>query len=237
MIIKSDEAHVLTHLGMGDQITCNGLVRELYKKHSKLYIYCKLKYFYSIEFMYRDLPNLHVLPMEESGAHNFINCHGVKNFYNMGYDPKIHGNNGLTVEQTFFQQAGISFSKKWESFFVQRDPNRESLLFNHFKLTPGKYVFVHDDIFRRQIIDSSLFEDKQVPIFRALPEHTNNIFDFCKLIENAQEVHVIESCMMFLIDLVFQNEFKNKKLFIHRYTKPIKPFEYPTNILDWKIYA
>jgi hypothetical protein len=81
------EAHVLTHLGMGDQITCNGLVRELYSRHSKLYVYCKLKYFYSIEFMYRDLNNLHVLPMEEQGAKTFTSFYKIKNFYNIGYSP------------------------------------------------------------------------------------------------------------------------------------------------------
>jgi hypothetical protein len=158
----------------------------------------------------------------------------------MSFTPTLDMQRGipvdLTVEKTFYQQAGVPFSKKWESFFVQRDASREFQLFDYFKLTPGEYIFVHDDIPRQQIINVDLFEDKKLPVLRALPEHTNNIFDFCYMIENAKEIHVIESCMMFLIDLMFQNQFKNKKLFIHRYTKSIKPFEYPTNTLDWKIY-
>jgi len=236
MIIQSDEGHILTHLGLGDQISCNGLVRELYKRHSKLYVYCKLKYFYSIEFMYRDLENLTVLPMEETGAHNFVSHHNIKNFYHMGYDPRIHGSNGLTVEQTFYQQAGVDFSKKWESFKIMRDSDREDRMFKAFNLTPGEYIFFHDDIPRGQIINQELVKNKGLPVFRALPEHTNNIFDFLKIIEFAREAHTIESCFMFMVDLVFQNTFPNL-IGIHRYTKPIQPFEYPTNKLNWKIYV
>jgi hypothetical protein len=241
MIIKTDEAHVLTHLGMGDQITCNGLVRELYKKHSKLYVYCKLKYFYSIEFMYRDLPDLHVLPMEEQGAYNFVSHHKIDKFYKLSFNPTTEMQQGipveLTVEKTFYKQAGIDFSKKWESFSVQRDARRETQLFENFRLIPGEYIFIHEDNPRKQTINPELIEDKKVSVFRALPDHTNNIFDFCSIIQNAKEIHVIESCMMFLIDLIFQDCSITKKLFIHRYTKPIKPFEYPKNILNWKIYA
>jgi len=231
MIITSEEGHVLTHLGLGDQITCNGLVRELYKRHPKLYVYSKLKYFYSIEFMYRDLENLTVLPMEEIGAHNMVSYHGVNNFYNLGLLP------GTTVEKGFYQQADVDFNKKWESFKIVRDPERENRLFNHFNLKPNEYIFFHDDTSRNQAIKLEKIENKNLPIFRAKPEHTNNVFDFCKIIENAKEIHVIESCFMFMIDLVFKNIFiHDTKLFIHRYTKSIQPFEYPTNRLNWRLY-
>ena len=231
-----EEGHVLTHLGMGDQITCNGLVRELYKRHSKLYVYSKLKYFYSIEFMYKDLKNLHVLPMEEQGAYNFVSHYKIKNFYRVSY-PFSNMPTGITVEQGFYHQAGVDFNKKWESFYVERDPERENNLYDKFDLKPDEYIFFHDDIPRNQVINTDRLTDKNIKIFRASPEQTDNMFDFCKIIENAREIHVIESCMMFMIDLMFQNTFQDKKLFIHRYTKPIQPFEYPTNKLNWTTYV
>lgn len=228
MIIKSEEGHVLTHLGLGDQVTCNGLVRELYKRHPKLYVYSKLKYYYNIEFMYRDLPNLRVFPIEESGAQYFTNLHGIKNFYKLG----IGGAD--TVEKSFYAQAGVDFNKKWESFYVQRDPERENKLYSSFGFQPGEYVFIHDDAARNQIVDTNKIQDKNLKVFRVKPEYTNNIFDYCKIIENAKEVHVIESCVMFMVDLVFKQ--LDKPLYMHRYTKPIEPWEYPTNRLNWHIY-
>ena len=233
MIIQSTEGHVLTHLGLGDQITCNGLIREIYKRHPKLYVYSKLKYFYTIEFMYRDLENLTVFPMEEIGAKSFTDYHKIKNFYRLGLFIQ-----NCTVEQGFYSLAGVEFGKKWNSFHVQRDPERENSLFNSYGLTPYEYIFLHDDYDRRQIIDTGLIRNKNLRVIRANPDHTDNIFDYCKIIELAKEVHVIESCFMFMIDLVFKNIFSlNNNLFIHRYTKPIQPWEYPTNILNWKTYG
>lgn len=236
MIIPSEEGHVLTHLGLGDQITCNGLVRELYKRHPKLYVYSKIKYFYSIEFMYRDLLNLTVLPIEEVGAQTFVTYHKIKNFYKIGLI------SGTTVEKSFYQVAGVTFNKKWENFKVDRDPERENKLFEYFNLKPNEYIFFHNDPERNQIINPERIENKKLPVFQTKPEYTSNIFDYCKIIENAKEIHVIESCFMFLIDLIFKDTFlspseKSTKLFVHRYTKPIAPWEYPTNKLNWKIYT
>lgn len=236
MIITSEEGHILTHLGLGDQVTCNGLVRELYKKHPKLYVYSKLKYFYTIEFMYRDLINLTVLPMEEKGAFLFTSFHKIKNFYNIGFNPSQHDLSKITVEKSFYQQAGIDFNKKWESFYVVRDKDREKTLFNYFNVIPGEYAFFHDDIARNQIIKPQNMLNKNLKIIRVNPEISDNIFDYCSLIEQAGEIHVIESCIMFMIDLVFQNILSSAtNLFMHRYTKPIQSWEYPTNKLNWNI--
>jgi hypothetical protein len=228
MIIDSDEGHVLTHLGLGDQITCNGLIRELYKRHSKLYVYCKIKYYYTIEFMYRDLQNLKVLPLEENGAQLFTSYHNIKNFY------KLSIGSDTTVERSFYKQAGVDFNKKYESFYVQRDLERENIFYNKFNFGLNGHVFIHDDAERNQNVDNNKIIDKNLSIFRVNPSYTNNIFDYCKVIENANEIHTIESSFMFMIDLMFKD--KNKNLFQHRCAKPIAPFEYPTNQSNWHIY-
>jgi hypothetical protein len=229
MIINNDdEGHVLTHLGLGDQITCNGLVRELYKRHAKLYVYCKVKYFYTIEFMYRDLPNLTVLPLEENGAQHFTDLHRIKNFY------KLSIGSDETVEKSFYRQANVDFNKKFESFFIQRDEQREQALYSKFNFNSNNYAFIHDDAERGQCVDNNKITDKNLSIFRVNPSYTNNAFDYCKIIENASEIHTIESSFMFLIDLLFKD--KNKKLYQHRCAKPIAPFEYPTNQSAWHLY-
>ena len=225
MIINSDDGHILTHLGLGDQITCNGLVRELYKRHPKLYVYCKRKYYYTIEFMYRDLPNLKVLPLEESEARNFVNMHNIKNFYDLGIG------SDETVEKSFYKQANVDFCKKFESFYVMRDYIRERTFAEKFNFINNLYAFVHDDIQRNQIVQNQLI-GKGLSIFRVDFGYTNNIFDYCSIIENANEIHTIESCFMFMIDLMKYNI----PLYQHRYTKPIAPFEYPTNCQRWTIY-
>jgi len=228
MIIKSEEGHVLTHLGLGDHFTCNGLVRELYKRHPKLYVYSKLKYFYSVEQMYEDLPNLTVLPMEESGAELFVRQHQIRNFY------KVSIGSDVTAERSFYRQAGVDFNKKFESYHVPRNHERENYFASKFDFKGEKYAFVHDDVSRNQIVDNNKIVDRSLSIFRADPCHTSNIFDYCKIIENASEIHTIESCFMFMIDLTFKNI--KPGLFRHRYAKSIPPCEYPTNLQNWYTY-
>jgi len=237
MIIKTDEAHILTHLGLGDNLTCHGLVREIHKKHSQSYVYCKLKYFYSVDFMYRDLPNLTVFPMEEIGAENFVKMHNIKNYYKIGHENMAQAE---TAEKAFYKQAGVDFNKKWDSFFIQRNDERENKLYSSFDFKENDYAFVHDDLSRnsnytgqKQAIDITKISDPNLKVFRPKMEYTNNIFDYLKIIENAKEIHVMESSFMFLIDLAFKKI--DKPLYLHRYSRGTPAWELPTNKLNWRV--
>ena len=60
---------------------------------------------------------------------------------------------------------------------------------------------------------------------------TENVFDYCYLIEHAAEIHVIESSFLFLIDSIKTNG----KLFSHRYAKQLAQYTLPNLRKDWKI--
>ena len=55
------------HLGLGDCIECNGMVRFYCEKYQEVEILCKDKYYEMVEYMYRDLSNLkiHVVAHEQ----------------------------------------------------------------------------------------------------------------------------------------------------------------------------
>ena len=45
------------HLGLGDMIICNGLIRHLLSltsKNDRIFLFCKNIHYQSIKFMYRD---------------------------------------------------------------------------------------------------------------------------------------------------------------------------------------
>ena len=48
---------LIHHLGLGDHIVCNGLVRELIKKCDLIYFPVKHHNFATVKFMFRDIPN------------------------------------------------------------------------------------------------------------------------------------------------------------------------------------
>jgi hypothetical protein len=85
-------------------------------------------------------------------------------------------------------------------------------------LIPNEYAFVHEyQQPTNVLIDRSLIETKKI---FSVNENilTNNIFDYCTLIENAKEVHVIGSSFICLIDICKGLNLP-KKLFFHRYSK------------------
>src|SRR3989344_7609695 len=64
------------HHGMGDELICNGLVREYCKKYEAVDIFCIVRNYPSVSFMYRDLTNLriHVVQMHtERYRFRFLN--------------------------------------------------------------------------------------------------------------------------------------------------------------------
>jgi hypothetical protein len=66
------------------------------------------------------------------------------------------------------------------------------------------------------------------------PGLTDNLFDFCDVIEKAEEIHVIDSSFMFLIDCL-PYEAPNQKLFVHRYARPNAAWNLPILKKPWVI--
>jgi hypothetical protein len=223
-----------THQCLGDQLICNGLVREYCKTYDKVAIFCTPQYYESVSFMYRDISNLRIVKGDEGYALLFM----FLNEFRRGYDKvKIAGTPYLDpyrdindlgpCERDFYIVAGVDPRKKWDSFHVERDAQREENLFRKIA-PPSDYVFLHDDarfrIDREKVIS--------YPIISPVVELTNNIFDYCALIEKAKEIHVIDSSFMYIVDLL--PDF-GQKLFIHRYARPNSTWTLPSLKKKWNI--
>ena len=52
------ELYLYHHLGLGDHIICNSLVRHYCKLYDKIYLFVKSHNYESVKFMYHDLNNI-----------------------------------------------------------------------------------------------------------------------------------------------------------------------------------
>src|SRR4051812_16786092 len=59
------QVQVYHHLGLGDHIICNGLVRELCKSYDGVYCFVKNCNLNSVVFMYRDEPKIELIGVED----------------------------------------------------------------------------------------------------------------------------------------------------------------------------
>lgn len=184
--------YIYHHLGLGDHIICNGLVRELSKKlEVDMYIPCKKHNFESVEYMYRDSDRITVVAVANDREANAL-CKN-KEHIKIGFSHAVLIENnkiGRSFDETFYNIANIPFEKRWDSFHMKRDRPAEKKLYKKLNPENKKYVFVHDDPSRDINIDYD-FDGKFV--IRPDKSYSNVIFHYAKIIENADEIHCIDS--------------------------------------------
>lgn len=214
---------------------CHGIVREYAKRYERVGLFTIPKFAPFVRFMFRDLKNVEVIALP---THRDKTLYRLRNFFTFGrkhYDTikkiwDVDFESGIPSEYQFYKIAGVPFEKKWESFYVERDVKGEEALEANIKL-PERYVFVHDD--GRYPIDDARI-DSTLQKFRAGPGLTDNLFDFRGVIERAEEVHVIDSSFMFLVDCLPYDHSK-QRLFVHRYARPNATWNLPVLKKPWTI--
>lgn len=224
------------HNKLGDTLICNGLVREYCKKYSRVGIFCIPRYFASVSFMFRDVQNLQIEMVKDHRRKQYFRWLNIFRFGNSHYDEirtiQNDPETGIIAERQLYALAGIPHEKKWGSFFVERDfPREESFLARVAGATPC--VFMHDDSIYKSAIDPAKITSPHA-VVHADPKLTDNIFDYCTLIEQADEIHVVDSVFMFLVDLLpYSNP--RQKLFVHRYARHNPPWNLPVLKKKWTI--
>lgn len=221
------------HPGLGDHIMCHGIVREYAKKYDKVALFSLPHNFTSVSFMYRDLKNVTVIKGSEAFAEDFVTKHGsdytevkIIGFQNLDRMSSVQ------LEKQLYHIAGVPLEKIWDSFFVQRDLKNEQALFD-LVAPNNEYFFLHEDVPRNYRIERKLIA-KKYTVVSADSKITDNVFDYCTVIERAKEIHVIDSSFMFLIDCL-QYENSDQKLFVHRYARENEVWKLPILKKNWTV--
>jgi hypothetical protein len=100
------------HLGLGDAIICNGLVRYLYDKGEELIIPYKPHNEHTVKTMFNDL-----LYLDYMNANDILLYKGDQLV--IGYQADGYNNNRF--DQSFYMQAGVPFKAKWTYFKLPFD--------------------------------------------------------------------------------------------------------------------
>ena len=177
---------------------------------SKIFLFCKNDNFDSVSFMYSDLKNFEIVKVKnDKEVNKYLKKQNDFNLQKIGFELRDLKNKYF--DQDFYNIVGIDFEKRWEDFKVFRDYKRERNLFNHLEIKPLEYVFLHDDSERKFIINEKYITNKKIKIIK--PFITKTIFDWCTVLENAKEIHCIDSSFRLLADSLKLN---TDQLFFHQ---------------------
>ena len=211
--------YIYHHLGLGDHIICNGMVRHFYKKYGSVKLFCYFKTLDNVSYMYRDLPNLELIPVNSVfEADNYLNkIDNTTKKVKIGFNNLNNYMDPMTFDEAFYKIVDLDFSVRFDEFYVEREIDKEVEVFKRLNPNNEKYIFIHDDKSRGLKIDESrigssykrIYNDNSIPLFHCMT-----------LIENAEEVHVMQSSVK---DLINSFEFTKPKFFLHEYVRNYTP--------------
>jgi len=150
--------------------------------------------------------------------------------------------------KTFYEQINLNYNIRYKYEKINRYKNNEFFFFKEVMINYNKYIFLHNDINFKINISNYISNDisNDIPIFHPnfnYYEKENkyynlwngkisyNIFDYCYILENAEEIHVSFSSFFSLcmfLDLSFV-----KKKYIYTDITNIK--DYHERMNNWII--
>lgn len=187
------------HLGLGDHIVCNGLVRKIVNNNETFGLFVKKHNMKNVEFMFKDLKKLKLMPID--GDSNVSDFHN-ENIISIGHQKlgTVMLENNCFWDEAFYKQMNIDFKERWTSFYYARDFNTEKITYNKFNPNEEEFILIHNiDSTGTDRIDYSKVSEKYKKIFI---EKSNTIFDYGLLIAKAKEIHCVDSSFKHLVDSI-----------------------------------
>lgn len=185
------------HLGLGDHIICNGLVHELTARAEQILLPCKTNNTKTVAHLYSDYPDILVADignLDYNGEASAIVNMSINNnlpLLRIGFT----GQNDTPFDEQFYQQMGVDFEKRWTNFRMPIDKTNADLFFNSF-IGHDEYALVHNTA---SIGTYELQINTNLPIY-FVDKSLESMLDWRTVIENAKEIHCIDSSFIHLVD-------------------------------------
>lgn len=218
--------YIYHHLGLGDHLVCNSIVRYFARLDEKIVVLSKTRNAVTVQRMYRDLTNVHVTSVGgDAEARNLLDYVRPTAKILIGYSGKDYDERIGSFDTTFYNQVGLSIQDKFAGWKIDRDFSDEAVVQKSLTCGVKHYAFVHEDVDRGYVIDKS----KIGPVSVQPKGKTISFFLYCKLIEEAEEVHCINSSFLHLCDFIKPSG----KLFFHISARDDGRFSIPVLQCNW----
>lgn len=209
--VNQSEIIIFTHLGLGDHIVCNGMINYFSQNLKTIYLPVKDAYFDQISYLYKNNPRIKFIPLT---TFSFLKkpryiekdeIRRVKNFSKrnnlqllmVGYSKTFNPFN-----LSFYKQLGIPYDYSFEYFENPSDIEKQCKLLDHLREeynANGDFQLVHNqssygkaDLKINPELQT-IYVDKSTDIFK-------NIFIYKKVIEEAKEIHCLDSSFLHLVE-------------------------------------
>ena len=205
--------YIYHHLGLGDHIINNGMVRHFCKEYGAVTLFAYNHNVKNVQYMYRDLEKFQVLGVESDAQADYYISNQKLDCLKIGFSDLSGVMPELPFDKAFYKLAGLDFSVRFDEFYFERDLKKEKKVLNTLNPTGEKYIFVHDDASRGFSIDMNRIKNEYKVIMN---DKRFNVFDYITLIENAEEIHFMQSSFK---ELMCSYKLKSPTLYQHNYVR------------------
>ena len=242
------DLYMFPHLGLGDAIIVNGLVRHFCEQYNNLVLFCSNCYYENIKWFYRDLKNLTLMPfgsnptkctMEDAyQIRNYIQSNNLQDkviYFGFEMLDDIHKRTNCGLHQGFYKSCGFDPFLRFDNFYYERNHEYENYVYEKLNPTNEKYIFVIDD--SNHHLGNFIIDNKRIQSEYKIIKYNKELnynddrflmFNYYKILENAEEIHTLETAFFEFMQLI---KIPKPKIYVHSYLKKYMMFEQ-----DWNFF-
>jgi len=205
------------HFGLGDNLICVGLIRTLAENNpdTRYHLACLPQYFHSIAWMFQSSNN--IFPTVVTSGRE---ARQLAKFLNATYQTVgIHNIDIKRFDESFYEEYKIPFEYRWSKSAVPPGPQSEDL-FEKMNPKHEPYILVCRTESGNNTYPLRIENLSSLKVIEIHPA-TSNIYDWTKLVENASEIHSIDTSFLHFVENVLYGK-ADKPLFYHLAKKKLK---------------
>ncbi len=202
---KNKEIILYPHLGLGDMIICNGMVNKLSNFFSKINLIVDKKFHDQAKYLYSNNQKVEILsetPTEVNNLDDYVSNLALNK--NLKILRVAQMKSGKPFYHEFYKSIRLPYKISYKEFKMPEDKHLQDELKKHliniYNADPKNYTIVHRDSSNKSYdlnIDNQniIFVEEKSDLFK-------NIFLYKKIIQEAREIHCINSSFLHLVDRV-----------------------------------
>ena len=186
--------------GLGDHLVAAGLVNYLSGIYSRVYVVCSNPAnLETLKFLYRQLPTVEVIDFDtpsERQVYQLAADKGARILTAM-FDYVYH--TWSTCWVACYEEYSLPYSTRYSFWPAPGDGPRSDELYDQLVDPTRPYRVVHNS-YSGGVLETVLPDvGPEWQTILITPEVTSNLFDWCRILTNANQIHVVDSSVLHLL--------------------------------------
>ena len=192
------------HLGLGDNIICNGLINKLSESLDTIYLPVKSHYYEMIKFLYLDNNKIKFFQVTNNNSEHDVEVYAKKNnlrILRIGFE-KVKKN---PFNTWFYEQLDYPYDYSYDYFKLPDNGSKgeelEAHLCEYYSANKDNYILVHNQS-HENTYDLKNINSKDIIYMSKDSDLFDNMFYYKTLILNAKQIHCINSSFLHLVERI-----------------------------------